>query len=126
MKDWWLDERAHAGREHLDAGYVAGYERKAGYDPAEDIDALQRLGLGRASVVVDLGAGTGVFAAAVAPFCREVIAVDISPAMTAAIRARVDRYSSTIAASSASVCVRMAETLAARAVAWRLSTPACG
>ncbi len=89
MKPWWLDERAHAGAEHLDQGYVAGYDRKAGFDPSEDIAVLQRHGLGSDSIVVDLGAGTGGFAVAVAGMCRQVVAVDVSPAMTAAIRHRV-------------------------------------
>ena len=43
------------------------------------------------SDVVDLGAGTGVFAIAAAPFCAPVVAVDVSPAMTAALRRRVAR-----------------------------------
>ncbi len=89
MPEWILDEGAHAGPEHLDAAYVAMYERKAGYDPTDDVDVLIDYGLNPDSVVLDMGAGTGVFAAAVAPRCREVIAVDISPAMTAALRARV-------------------------------------
>ena len=87
---WWLDERAHAGDEHLDARYVAGYDRKAGFDPAEDVEVLRRHGVGPASVVVDLGAGTGTFTAAVAPLCGRVVAVDVSPAMVTALRARVD------------------------------------
>ena len=37
---WWLDELAHAGAEHLEPDYVAGYEAKAGYDPAPDVEAL--------------------------------------------------------------------------------------
>jgi ubiquinone/menaquinone biosynthesis C-methylase UbiE len=78
MRRWWLDEAAHAGDEHLDARYVAGYNRKAGFDPTEDIDALGRHGLGPDSTVIDLGAGTGAFAAAVAPLCRRVVAVDTS------------------------------------------------
>ena len=41
MTDWWLDEHAHAGAEHLDAGYVAGYERKAGF---EILDRTSRRG----------------------------------------------------------------------------------
>jgi len=90
MRRWWLDEIAHAGDEHLDVRYVAGYDRKAGFDPAEDIDALRRRGLGPGSTVIDLGAGTGTFTAAVAPLCREVIAVDVSPAMTVALRARCE------------------------------------
>jgi hypothetical protein len=33
---WMIDELAHAGPEHLDAAFVAGYDRKQGYpDPAE-------------------------------------------------------------------------------------------
>jgi SAM-dependent methyltransferase len=91
MTSWWFDERAHAGPEHLDTDYVDGYERKAGFDPAEDLAALERHGIGATSTVVDLGAGTGVLAIAIAPRCREVIAVDVSPAMVAALRARVDR-----------------------------------
>jgi SAM-dependent methyltransferase len=89
MSGWWLDERAHAGAEHLDATYVSGYDRKAGYDPAEDVEALRRHGLGRGSSVLDLGAGTGTFACAVAPWCARVVAVDVSPAMAAALRDRV-------------------------------------
>jgi SAM-dependent methyltransferase len=87
---WWLDEAAHAGAEHLDPAYVAGYERKAGFDPADDLDVLRRNGLNRESTVIDLGAGVGTFAIAVAPLCRHVVAVDVSAAMTDAIRTRVE------------------------------------
>jgi ubiquinone/menaquinone biosynthesis C-methylase UbiE len=87
--EWWLDEAAHAGHEHLDPEYVAGYEAKAGYDPQADIDVLQRHGLNSRSVVIDLGAGTGRFAVQAAQHCGRVIAVDVSPAMVAALRQRV-------------------------------------
>jgi SAM-dependent methyltransferase len=87
---WWLDELAHAGPEHLDAAYVAGYTTKAGTDPTEDVETLLGLGLGSASTVVDLGAGTGVFTEAVAAFAGRVIAVDVSPPMLDALRRRVD------------------------------------
>ena len=63
MATWWLDELAHAGHEHLDAQYVAGYEAKAGYDPADDLETLRRHGFGATSTIVDLGAGTGRFSA---------------------------------------------------------------
>ncbi|MGH9270937.1 MAG: class I SAM-dependent methyltransferase [Ilumatobacteraceae bacterium] len=89
-RDWHLDERAHAGPEHLDEGYVSGYERKAGFDPTEDVELLRVHGLRRDSTVVDVGAGTGVFAAAIAAHCGRVVAVDVSPAMLAALRARAE------------------------------------
>jgi len=88
MTTWWPDETAWAGAEHLDAAYVAAYEAKSGYDPSADLDALGELGLGPESVVVDLAPGTGVFSAAVAPRCRQVVAIDVSPAMTAALRTK--------------------------------------
>jgi SAM-dependent methyltransferase len=83
-----IDETAHAGPEHLDPAYVAGYDRKAAFDPAEDLAILRARGLGGDSTLIDLGAGTGTFALAAAPFCKRVIAIDVSPAMVAAIRAR--------------------------------------
>ncbi len=85
---WFPDELAHAGREHLDANYVARYDLKAGVDPTEELRNLQGLGLSRSSTLVDLGAGTGALALAAAPHCRRVVAVDISPAMLAALRHR--------------------------------------
>jgi SAM-dependent methyltransferase len=88
---WWLEELGHAGEEHLDAGYVAGYDRKAGTAPAADLAALRGLGLDESSTLVDLGAGTGTLALAAAPLCRRVVAVDVSPAMLAALRANVER-----------------------------------
>jgi ubiquinone/menaquinone biosynthesis C-methylase UbiE len=87
--EWWLDEAAHAGHEHLDPDYVAGYEAKAGYDPSDDIEVLLRHGLDEQSVVVDLGAGTGRFTVEAARRCGRVIAVDVSPAMVAALHDRV-------------------------------------
>jgi ubiquinone/menaquinone biosynthesis C-methylase UbiE len=88
---WEFDESAHAGPEHLDAEYVAGYDRKAGTDPSEDVQALRDAGVHEGGVVVDLGAGTGTFAIAMAPWCREVVAVDVSVPMLAATRARCEQ-----------------------------------
>jgi len=85
------DETAHAGPEHLDPAYVAGYDRKAAFDPAEDLAVLRSRGFGRGSTLVDFGAGTGTFAFAAALYCKRVIAVDVSPAMVAAIRAKAAR-----------------------------------
>ncbi|MDQ3823691.1 MAG: methyltransferase domain-containing protein [Actinomycetota bacterium] len=86
-----FDELTHAGREHLDPAYVAGYDRKAGFeaDAAEEVRMLLGLGLGSESTLVDLGAGTGTLALAAAPAFRRVVAVDVSPAMVAALRRKV-------------------------------------
>jgi ubiquinone/menaquinone biosynthesis C-methylase UbiE len=88
-KPWMLDELAHAGPEHLDPVFVAGYERKQGYpDPAEDLAVLAAHGLDETSTVVDLGAGTGRFSLAAARRFGQVTAVDISPAMLEFLRRR--------------------------------------
>jgi len=84
-----IDEMAYAGHEHLDAAFVAGFDRKQGYpDPAEDLDALAAQGLDANSRVVDLGAGSGQFALAAARRFGHVTAVDVSPAMLDLLRER--------------------------------------
>jgi len=88
-EQWTLDEGTHAGPEHLDPDYVAAYDRKSGADRVNDLAELRRHGLDHTSTVVDLGAGTGRFAVAVAPHCRQVIAVDVSPAMLQFLRHRI-------------------------------------
>src|SRR6266508_5014277 len=81
-KPWMIDELAHAGPEHLDPGFVAGYDQKQGHpDPAEDLAVFAAHGLAGTSTIVDLGAGTGQFALAAARQFGHVIAVDVSPAM---------------------------------------------
>jgi SAM-dependent methyltransferase len=83
------EEIALAGREHLDPAYVEGYDRKARFDPADDLAALRARGLTGESTLIDFGAGTATFAFAAASHCRRIVAVDVSPAMVSAIRARV-------------------------------------
>src|SRR5438552_3903707 len=75
-----FDETKYAGPEHLDPDYVAKYDSKARTDPTADVKHLKDFGLGADSVVADLGAGSGTFAVAIAPHCKKVIAVDVSPA----------------------------------------------
>jgi SAM-dependent methyltransferase len=87
-RDWWPDEVAHAGAEHLDAEYVAAFDLKSPTDWSETVESLPQLGVGLTSTVVDIGAGTGTFALAVQPHVGRVIAVDASPAMVALMRAR--------------------------------------
>lgn len=85
---WQLDERAHAGAEHLDPGYVAGYDAKSGTDLSDDVGALLALGVDDRSTVVDLGGGTGAFALTMRPHVARVVAVDVSETMVDHMRAR--------------------------------------
>jgi ubiquinone/menaquinone biosynthesis C-methylase UbiE len=82
------DELAYAGPEHRDPSYVAGYDAKAGFDADPDVELLRAHGLEPGSTLVDLGAGTGVLAAAAVEHCARVVAVDPSPAMLDVVRAR--------------------------------------
>lgn len=83
------DELAHAGPEHLDPGFVSGFDRKQGRpDPAGDLELLRSHGLSTDSVVVDLGAGTGQFAVPAARHFGRVVAVEVSPAMRDVLRER--------------------------------------
>ena len=101
-----LDELAHAGPEHLDEEFIAGYDRKQGYpDPAADIAAFQAHGLGSTSVVVDFAAGTGQFAVPAAEQFGRVIAVDVSLAMQTALKAKVKSESGEVDATRLE-CVR--------------------
>ena len=88
MQEWWIDEVDFAGAEHLDERYVAGYDGKAQFDPAEDLAALARHGIGPGSRIVDLGAGTGTFATAAAAAGAHVVAVDVSAPMVDALSRR--------------------------------------
>jgi SAM-dependent methyltransferase len=85
--DWIIDELAHAGAEHLDPEFVAGYDRKQGTpDPAGALAAFEAHGLGPDSTVIDFGAGTGQFALAAARRFGQVTALDISPVMVDFLR----------------------------------------
>ncbi|SFQ60009.1 Ubiquinone/menaquinone biosynthesis C-methylase UbiE [Amycolatopsis arida] len=87
---WLIDEMAHAGPEHLDEGFVAGYDRKQGYpDPGEDLAAFADHGLDRTATVLDLAAGTGQFTLPAARRFNHVTAIDVSPEMLRFLRERV-------------------------------------
>jgi SAM-dependent methyltransferase len=90
---WIPDELSYAGSEHLDPAFVAGYDRKAGYDAGTRSDVEEDLAAlaGVDGTLVDLGAGTGPLALAAAPGFRRVVAVDVSPAMQQLLRERAVR-----------------------------------
>jgi SAM-dependent methyltransferase len=89
-RSWYLDERAHAGPEHLDPGYVASYDAKAALDVESALDLLRAHGLGPEATLVDLGCGTGLFATAAASEAKRVVGVDVSGAMLDFARRRSD------------------------------------
>ncbi|MBA2460650.1 MAG: class I SAM-dependent methyltransferase [Actinobacteria bacterium] len=89
--DATFDELAHLGEGHLDRASVAAYDRKAAFDPTEDVALLRGLGLDARATLVDLGAGTGTLALAAASHCRRVVAVDASPAMVSAMQRKAER-----------------------------------
>jgi SAM-dependent methyltransferase len=89
MERWYPDELELAGPEHLDAEFVAGYDRKQQFDPSDDVALLEDLGIGLDATIVDLGAGTGTFTLAAAPAVGHVVAVDISPVMIEVLRRRI-------------------------------------
>ena len=90
MDRWLFDEFALAGPEHLDPTAVERYDAKAAFDPGADVALLRERGLDERSKVVDLGAGSGTFAVAAARVARRVVAVDVSPAMVATMRSKVE------------------------------------
>ena len=55
---WSFDEVAHAGDEHLEGAYVAAYDRKAAFDPTDELALMAELGLDENSTMVDLGVRT--------------------------------------------------------------------
>lgn len=88
---WLLDQVASAGRENLDVVHVSRYDAIEDAGAAAEVAVIERLGLQADSIVVDIGTGTGQFAVAVAASCERVVAVDVSPVMLAALRAKVDQ-----------------------------------
>lgn len=86
---WLPDEARHAGRENLDAGRVGRYDQKEDAGAEGEVALLRELGLGARSHVVEVGAGTGQFSVAVASACERVVAVDVSPPMLDALRAKL-------------------------------------
>jgi SAM-dependent methyltransferase len=85
-----FDEAAHAGVEHFDPDYVAGYDGKSGMDEEAELELLRRAGLTADTVMVDLGAGTGRTVLLAAPLAREVVAVDVSAPMLARLQGALD------------------------------------
>lgn len=87
---WIVDELAHAGPEHLDPAFVAGYDRKQGTDFGPDLAVFLEHGLDAGSTLVDLGMGTGKLVLAAAESFGRVVGVDVSPAMLSHVRSAAE------------------------------------
>ncbi len=85
---WRFDEIAHAGPEHFDSAFVGEFDERMPTDWSGEIATLLAFGVGERSTVVDLAAGTGTFARAIAGHVARVVAVDVSEAMVAEMHAR--------------------------------------
>ncbi len=86
---WFPDEVALAGRENLDEVHVARYDGKMDANAAAEVELLAAHGLNSNSAVAEFGPGTGQFTLAVAPRCKRVIAIDVSPPMLRSLGGKV-------------------------------------
>ena len=59
LPGWWFPEYQPVGVELGTAESVAAYDARQGTDAAVDDALLDRLGVGRGTVLVDLACGTG-------------------------------------------------------------------
>ena len=91
--NWLYDETKHVGVDYANLEQVQRYDSM--HQAFRDYEAIteaivHRLGLGRESTVIDLGAGTGAFTINAAKHCQQVYAVDISRAMIECCRAKAE------------------------------------
>jgi len=91
--EWRWNEMAQVGTDFTDLAEVEAYERE--HSRFRDFDAENRQILGLLdmdadSTLVEMGCGTGRFTRAVAPVCRHVHAVDVSPTMLAYARSKAE------------------------------------
>ena len=87
---WLLEEVSNAGRENLDPEHVARYDLKEDADAEAEVRLCRDRGFTKDSTVIEFGVGTGQFALAAAPWSARVVAVDVSPVMLTALRAKID------------------------------------
>lgn len=80
---WWFPEYQPVGVELGSPESVAAYDSRQGTDPDADDQLLDRLGVGRGTVLVDLACGTGSFAVQAARRGAEAHGVDVGEQMLA-------------------------------------------
>jgi putative AdoMet-dependent methyltransferase len=91
--NWFYDEFKYSGVDYTDTAQVAVYDtrhqRFRDYQKFSEA-VMAGLDLGRDATVVDLGVGTGAFTLYAAPYYQTVYAVDVSDAMLAYTRQKVE------------------------------------
>jgi putative AdoMet-dependent methyltransferase len=91
---WFYDEMKHSGVDYNDLAQVQAFDEKhqkfRDYEKASQA-IVDRLGLGPADTVIDMGAGTGAFALHAARTCKTVYAVDVSQAMVDYTRQKAEK-----------------------------------
>lgn len=85
---WWYDDRRQIGTDFANAKQVADYDRRQGNRDRQNDELLQRLGVEKGQIAVDIGTGTGSLARAAARRSARVHAIDVSDAMLAFARTR--------------------------------------
>jgi ubiquinone/menaquinone biosynthesis C-methylase UbiE len=91
---WFYDEMKHAGVDYADPAQVQMYDaRHQKFRDYQKASAaiINQLGLSAEHTVIDMGAGTGAFALHAAPRCKQVYAVDVSPAMLDCARQKAEQ-----------------------------------
>jgi len=94
MKPWQFDETQQVGVNYHDEREAQAYDekmRRLRDIPGEVNEIATALGIGPDSVVWDIGTGTGECALGLAARCKQVYATDISEAMLACAKGKLEQ-----------------------------------
>lgn len=84
VPEWLYDELTSTGVDYSDPSVAEDYDAQHGRFRDFEKDArliVDRVGIEPGDTVIDLGSGTGAFVLSAARLCKQVHAVDVSPAM---------------------------------------------
>ena len=91
---WFYNEFQQIGADYTSVKEVEIYDKRMGRArdfQKETQTALDKMNLKPDYRIMDIGCGTGVFAVNAAPFCKQVIAMDISRTMLAYARKKAEK-----------------------------------
>ena len=87
----WLERRTVPHRFKADGDFVKRLDRPQRRRAVPPSEVIQRMGVSRKDVLLDLGAGIGYFSLPFSTKVREVVAVDVEPKMLHVLEARASR-----------------------------------